>query len=83
MRGEAISSISITAVRDLVAEFLRVNFYSLQNRYTEKRLPNGNIHTIDHGNATTISIDIDGKKKSIYIFYGAPHELTFSANYLR
>lgn len=30
---------------------------------------------IDHANATTISIDIDGKKKSVYIFYGAPDEL--------
>jgi hypothetical protein len=31
--------------------------------------------TIDHANATTISIDIDGKKKSVYIFYGAPDKL--------
>jgi hypothetical protein len=75
VRGEKINSISITAVRDLVAQFLRIDFYSLQDRYTSKKLPNGNSETIDHANATTISIDIDGKKKSIYIFYGAPPEL--------
>jgi hypothetical protein len=75
VRGEKVNSISIAAVRALVAEFLRIGFYSLQDRYTEKKLPNGEIHSIDHANATTISLDIDGKKKSIYIFYGAPDEL--------
>ena len=75
VRGEKVHSISIAAVRDLVAEFLRINFYSLEDRYTEKKLPNGMTERIDHSNAATISIDIDGKKKSIYIFYGAPDEL--------
>jgi hypothetical protein len=65
----------IGAVRDLVAGFFRVNFFSLQDRYTSKKLPDGNSQTVDHANATTISIDIDGKKKSVYIFYGAPDEL--------
>ncbi len=74
-RGERVNSISITAVRGLVAEFFRIDFFSLQDRYTSKQLPNGNFETIDHANATTISIDIDGRKKSIYIFYGAPDEL--------
>jgi Domain of unknown function (DUF6438) len=74
-RGERVHSISVLAVRDLVATFLRVDFYSLQDRYTEKKLPNGQTQIIDHSNATTISIDIDGKKKSVYIFYGAPDEL--------
>jgi hypothetical protein len=74
-RGEKVHSIPVGAVRDLVAEFLRIDFYSLQDRYTEKKLPNGQTEIIDHANATTISIDIDGKKKSVYIFYGAPDEL--------
>jgi len=74
-RGEKVHSISVSTVRDLVASFLRVNFYSLQDQYTEKKLPNGQTQTIDHSNATTISIDIDGKRKSVYIFYGAPDEL--------
>ena len=63
------------AVRDLEADFLRINFFSLQDRYTSKKLPNGNSQTVDHANATTMSIDLDGKKKSVYIFYGAPDEL--------
>jgi hypothetical protein len=74
-RGERIHSIPVSAVRDLVTQFMQIDFYSLQDRYTEKKLPNGMFQTIDHANATTISIDIDGKKKSVYIFYGAPDEL--------
>ena len=46
-----------------------------RDRYEIKKLPNGNSETIDHAYASTISIDIDGKKKSVYIFYGAPQEL--------
>jgi len=74
-RGERVHSIPIAAVRDLVTEFLRIDFYSLEDRYTEKKLPNGMSESIDHMNATTLSIDLDGKKKSVYIFYGAPDEL--------
>jgi hypothetical protein len=74
-RGEKVHSISVSDVRGLLANFLRIDFYSLQERYTEKKLPNGQTQTIDHANATTISIDIDGKKKSVYIFYGAPDAL--------
>jgi hypothetical protein len=73
--GEQVRSISIGAVRDIVSDFLRIDFFSLENSYTSKKLPNGNSERIDHANATTISIDIDGKKKSVYIFYGAPQEL--------
>jgi hypothetical protein len=76
VHGEKVHSISVLAVRDLVAEFLRIDFFSLQDRYESKKLPNGNVETIDHANANTISIDLDGKKKSVYIFYGAPEDLT-------
>src|ERR1051325_4481520 len=40
-RGERVHSIPRAAVRDLVAEFYRINFYSLQDRYTGKRVPDG------------------------------------------
>ena len=40
-RGEKVHSISVSTVRDLVAHFLRIDFYSLEDRYTEKKLPNG------------------------------------------
>ena len=75
VRGEKVNSISVSAVRDLVTEFFRIDFFSLQDRYEIKKLPNGHSETIDHAYASTISIDIDGKKKSVYIFYGAPQEL--------
>ena len=75
-RGERVHSIPLTTVRELVAEFQRINFFSLEDRYTEVKLPNGGTRTVDHSNATTISLDLDGKKKSVYIFYGAPEELT-------
>jgi len=74
-RGERVHSIPVPAVRDLVSDFFKIGFFSLEDRYTSKKLPNGHIQTVDHANATTISIDIDGKKKSIYIFYGEPQAL--------
>ncbi len=61
--------------------FIFATFY-FQQRKTKKwqevlsNLKNGDRVTTDHTNATTISIDLDGKKKSVYIFYGAPQELT-------
>jgi hypothetical protein len=75
VRGEKIHSISVGAVRDLVADIFRINFFSFQDRYQYKQLPNGNREGIDHSYAYTIAIDIDGKKKTVYIFYGAPDEL--------
>ena len=75
VRGERVQSIPIAAVRDLVSNFFRIDFFSLQDRYTEKKLPNGMSETISHSNPKTISVDIDGKKKSVYNFYGAPQEL--------
>src|SRR2546430_9074879 len=35
-----------------------------RDRYEIKKLPNGNSETIDHAYASTISIDIDGKRKA-------------------
>ena len=79
VRGQKVHSVSASAVRDLVAEFYRIDFFSREDRYVIKKPPYGNsvtVVSVDHGYASTISIDIDGKKKSIYIFYGAPQELT-------
>ena len=75
VRGEKVHSIPVGVVRDLEAEFFRIDFFSLQGWYTFKKLPNGLSETIDHANGTTISIDVDGKSKKVYIFYGAPPEL--------
>ena len=75
VRGEKTHSISIAVVRDIVSDFLRIDFFSLESSYTSKKFPDGNSARTDHANATTISIDLDGKRKSVYIFYGAPDEL--------
>jgi hypothetical protein len=74
-KGERVHSISSLAVRELVAEFSRIGFFSLDDRYECEKLANGNLACIDHAYARTISIDLDGKKKSIYLFYGVPQEL--------
>ena len=74
-RDERVHSIPISTVRDLVAEFQRINFFSLDDRYEMKKLPNGHFLTIDHGHSWTVSINIDGKSKSIYIFFGEPDDL--------
>jgi len=75
IEGEKTHSVSSDTVRELVAEFIRIKFFSLDDEYRVKRLPDGTSVTIDHTNATTISIDLDGKQKSIYIFFGEPDEL--------
>ena len=75
VRGEKIYSISVAAVRELVVNFFQIGFFSLQDRYVKKDLGNGYWQTVDHAYATTIAIDIDGKKKSVYIFYGTPDAL--------
>ena len=74
-RDERVHSIPVSTVRDLVTEFQRINFFSLDDRYEMKRLANGHFQTIDHGHAWTVSINIDGKSKSIYIFFGEPDAL--------
>jgi hypothetical protein len=75
VRGEKIYSISVSAVRELVAKFFQIDFFSLRDRYESKDLGNGYSQSADHAYATTISIDIDGKKKSVYLFYGVPDSL--------
>ena len=75
VRGEKIYSIPVSAVRELVANFFQIDFFSLRDRYESKDLGNGYSQSVDHAYATTISIDIDGKKKSVYLFYGAPDSL--------
>lgn len=75
VRGEKIYSISVSALRELVTNFFQIDFFSLHDRYEKRDLGNGYFQTVSHAYATTISIDIDGKKKSVYIFHGAPESL--------
>jgi hypothetical protein len=74
-RGKRTFTIPVEQVKQLIADFERVKFFELQDKYTEKRLPDGSVRTIDHSNGTTITLKIGNKTKSVYNFYGAPEEL--------
>jgi len=75
VRGKRTFTIPVEQVKQLLADFERIKFFELQNKYTEKQLPNGLISTVDHSNGTTITLKVGNKTKSIFNFYGAPKEL--------
>ena len=75
IRGKRTFTIPAEQVKQLLADFERIKFFELQDKYTEKHLPNGLISTIDHSNGTTITLKIGNKSKSVFNFYGAPEEL--------
>src|ERR1700730_14422669 len=61
--GKQVYSIPLEQVKELVAEFYKVDFFSLKDSYTSKNNDNGTITTIDHAAVTTVSITIKGKTK--------------------
>ncbi len=68
--GEPITSkVSVVTVAALVAEFERVNFFSLRDRYwkEEDDCPGG---VMPDFTAAEISITLNGKSKSIFHYYG-------------
>ena len=75
LKGKHTFSISVEQVKDLIGYFKRINFFSLENSYTEKKLPNGQTQFIDHAIKTTTSLTLGGKTKTVFNFYGAPKEL--------
>jgi hypothetical protein len=82
VRGKRTFTILDEQVKQLLADFERIKFFELQDKYTQKQLPNGLIRTIDHSNGTTITLKIGNKTKSVYNFYGAPPELQALQNKL-
>ena len=75
-RGERTFMIPVEKIKELITDFERINFFELKDKYTEVRLPDGSVRTIDHSNGTTITLKVGNKTKSVYNFYGAPQELT-------
>jgi hypothetical protein len=73
--GKQVYSIPPEQVKELVAEFYKVDFFSFKDSYTSKDNGDGTITTIDHAASKTISITIKGRTKSVYDFYGAPEKL--------
>ena len=74
LTGKHTFSISAEQVEDLLIDFKNVKFFSLNNNYTEKKLPGGVSLRVSHANATTITLRVGGKIKSVYNFFGAPDE---------
>ena len=66
-RGKKAHSISAKQVEELVAEFDKVKFFSLNNEYND--------HRIDHTNAITISLTVGERTKTIYVSHGEPEAL--------
>ena len=64
--GVHIYQISQEEIKNLVNEFVRIDYFSLKDRYEA---------SITDLPSTTTSIMIDGKTKSVYNYYGAPNEL--------
>ena len=75
VRGKRTFTIPSEQVKQILADFERIKFFELQDKYTVKQLPNGSFTTVDHSNGTTITLKIGNKSKSVYNFYGAPEEL--------
>lgn len=75
LKGKHTFSIPVEKVIDLVKDFKKINFFSLEDSYTEKKLANGITQIIDHAMKTTTGLTLDGKTKTVFNFYGAPKEL--------
>ncbi len=66
VRGPQTSQIEPKAVQALVDEFFKIDYFALQDTFTE---PISDMPT------TITSISIDGRKKEVYDYYGAPSSL--------
>ncbi len=75
LTGKHTFSISIEQVRSLIGDFKKINFFSLEDKYTDKKLPNGMTQRVSHAIKTTTTLTIGNKTKSVFNFYGAPKEL--------
>jgi hypothetical protein len=67
VKGAQTSQIEAKAVKALVDEFFAIDYFALQDTFTEEvtDLP-----------STISSITVDGKRKQVYNYYGAPEKLT-------
>jgi len=75
LKGKHTFSISVEQVKDLISDFKKINFFALEDKYIDKKLPNGMTQFVDHAIKTTTTLIVGNKTKSIFNFYGAPKEL--------
>lgn len=69
--GTMAHTVDETAAQNLVRAFLDANFFALQDRYVSIGMGRG-YTTVDHAVATTLSLKIGDRQKSVYDFYGTP-----------
>ena len=69
--GERRFQISRETLQQLIKEFERVDYFSLQDRYDADE----NGMSVTDLPTTTTSICLDGKKKRVVNYYGAPKKL--------
>jgi hypothetical protein len=74
LKGRHTFSISVEQVKDLLENFRKINFASLEDSYTFRKVPRG-VEKISHGIKTTTTLIIGNKTKSVFNFHGAPKEL--------
>jgi hypothetical protein len=75
LKGKYTFSISVEQVKVLISDFKKIKFFALEDRYTDKKLPNGMTQGVSHAIKTTTTLTIGNKTKSVFNFYGAPKEL--------
>lgn len=73
--GKYTFSISIEQIKDLISNFKKVDFFALEDKYINKKLPNGLTLIVSHSIKTTTTLTIGTKTKSVFNFYGAPEGL--------
>ena len=69
LKGKHTFSISVEQVKDLIGDF------ALEDKYTDKKLPDGMTQRTSHAVERTTTLTIGDKTKSVVNFYGAPQEL--------
>ena len=69
--GERRFKISQETIQKIIKEFERIDYFSLKDKYVEDE----NRMSVTDLPTTTTSICLDGKKKSIVNYYGAPKKL--------
>ena len=75
LTGKHTFSISVEQIKDLISDFKKINFFALEDKYIDKKLPNGITESVSHAIKTTTALTVGNKTKSVFNFYGAPKEL--------
>lgn len=75
VKGKKVYRIPKEKVAELVNGFYKINYFALEDKYTEVKLPNGISQVTTDLPSTTTSITVNGKTKSVYNYDGAPQIL--------